>query len=64
MRILSKVLEWIRTKRTRKIPYYKGIGYMYRVSARLTPEILKEWLDEQVKKGEHFSVQMIVGELD
>jgi len=48
----------------KKIPHYKGIGYMYRIPANLSKELLKEWLDEKVKKGKHFSVYQITGELD
>jgi hypothetical protein len=48
----------------RKIPHYKGIGYMYRIPANLSKEVFEEWLKEQVKKGEHFSVQIVTGELE
>lgn len=65
MKILEKITKWSYGKR-RTIPYYPGIGYIYRIPKQdnmgtdLWRETIIEWIEEKVKKGEHFSIQMIV----
>jgi len=60
--MLEKIRKWISRRR---ISYYPGIGYMYRIphfdakGKDISKELLQTWLDEKVAKGEHFSIQQI-----
>ena len=63
MGIIEKIKQIFRIKS--KPPYYPGIGYMYRIphfdknGNDLALITFREWLEEHVKTGEHFSVYMI-----
>jgi len=53
----------------RSIPYYPGIGYMYRIprndnkGKHVSSETRKDWLEELRTKQQHFRVYSICGEL-
>lgn len=55
--------------RERSIPYFTGIGYMYRIprndsyGKHVSSETRKDWLKELHSKQKHFSVNSICGEL-